>query len=270
MGRFRFTQKFGATPKAEDYNSIVDDFTTYINTTKLSADNISDESIRFRHLKRAPTILLFKDCGNEIWSSHSSLETRGLGGSWELYRDKATDVLNTLQLEYSADEDSPSTELVEFTLWYYPYSIAHSSEIAPAIKVGGSWTPLIEHRRAAGVGIGFYTDKWQAPYSPTPNSTAHLHHPFLQFAPSGYTGTGVGDTDRQGTIAYGGPIVCTITLGKNGIGGNALKDIQAYGMMIKHNLSLNNNAPADHNSGRKRSVCSKYDRLYLSLVARDN
>jgi hypothetical protein len=268
VARFTFTQKFGATPQADDYNSIVDDFTEYINTTKLVADNVADESIRFRHLKRAPTILLFKDCGNQIWSAHASLETRGRSGSWELYRDSATDALNSLQVEYSADEDAPATELVEFTLWYFPYSISEASEVAPAIRVGGVWTPLLEHRRAAGLSVGFYTDGWQAPYTPTP--TSHLHHPFLQFAPSGYTGTGTGEYDRQGTVAYGGPVVCTLTLGKGGIGGNALKDIEAYGMMIKHDLSLDNNAPVTHGDGRKRSVCSKYDRLYLSLVARDN
>tara|TARA_R110002110_G_scaffold30777_6_gene108897 strand:- start:319 stop:1089 length:771 start_codon:yes stop_codon:yes gene_type:complete len=255
--RFTFTQKFGARPSSEDYNTVKDDFLDYINTSKLTKDNVGDESIRFRHLKQSPTVMLFKDCGNAIWSAGAAISSIGLVGAWELYKDA---VVNTLQLVYSVNSDAPGTDLVEFTLWYYPYSFSYLSEVAPAIKVSGTWTPMIEHARPAGVGVGFYTEYEQLPYS-----LSHIPrvHPMLQYSPSITFGSG--QIDRLGTVGYGGPIVCTVTMKKS-----ELADVEAFGMMVKHNLDHDTLIPASEGIAKKESKCSVYDRLYLSLVARDN
>jgi hypothetical protein len=260
--RFTFTQKFGSTPSEDEYNSVKDDFLTYINTSKLSADNVADESIRFRHLSSVPVVSLFKDCGSAIWTAES-MTTIGRSGSWDLYRDTAVIANNTLQLDHSTDSDSPGTELVEFTLWYYPYSIAMGSEVAPAIKVSGAWQAMVEHRRSAGIGIGFYTPYEQLPYSGSFLSVAT--HPFIQYAPQSFTGRA--DLDRAGTVAYGGPIICTVTLSKAD-----LANVESFGMMVKHDTSLDYvlSAPSLKGVARKNSFCSVYDRLFLSLVARDN
>lgn len=260
--RFTFTQKFGSVPSEDEYNAIKDDFLAYINTSKLNADNIDDESIRFRHLSSPPTASLFKDCGNDIWNADSSITSIGRSGTWDLYKDTSAISTNTLQVDYSTDSDSPGTELVEFTLWYYPYSIAMTSEVAPATKISGTWTPMVEHRRAAGIGVGFYTPYEQLPYRPGPSSSTH---PFVQYAPQTFTGTG--DYDRAGTVAYGGPIICTVTLSKTD-----LSNVESFGMMVKHDTSLDypTSAPSTHNLARKVSKCSVYDRLFLSLVIRDN
>ena len=260
--RFTFTQKFGSVPSDDEYNAIKDDFLTYINTSKLNADNLSDESIRFRHLSSPPVVSLFKDCGSAIWNAYSSITDIGRSGVWELYRDTSVIANNTLQLDYSTDSDSPGTELVEFTLWYYPYSIAMPSEVAPAIKISGTWQAMVEHRRAAGIGIGFYTPYEQLPYTPNPSSSTH---PFVQYAPQ--TSTGTGNYDRAGTVAYGGPIICTVTLSKLD-----LANVESLGMMVKHDTSFDypTSVPSTWNLARKVSECSVYDRLFLSLVARDN
>lgn len=258
--RFTFTQKFGSTPSESDYNTIKDDFLDYINTVKLDKNNLEDESIRFRHLKRSPAILLFKDCGNDIWSAHSSLYSVGTSGSWELFKNSATEADNVCQIEYALNGDEPGTTLVEFTFWYYPYSFAHTSEVAPGMKVSGVWTPLVEHRRSSGIGVGFYTEYEQLPYTPNPSFTVH---PFLQYATVGNTGSG--EYDRQGTASYGGPIICTVTLSKSD-----LANVEAFGMMVKHDLALDSIPSPPKGYAYKRSRCSVYDRLFLSLVARDN
>lgn len=273
MSRFTFTQKLGDTPSSSEYNIVKDDFLTYINTTKLDQDNLEDEAIRFRHLRRAPVIALFKDCGNAIWASDDRINMLGrtlsagaTTGDWDLFRDKFDEADNTCQLEYNAAVDVADTVVLEFTFWYYPYSIYAASEVAPAvrIKATGSWIALTEHRRAAGVGIGFYTVTEQVPYDPDPS---WRNHPFTQFeTPPSFS---VGEIDRPGTVAYGGPIICTVGFDKDGASGYRLDQIDAFGMMVSHNTSRDT-ALILEEASVAISQCSKYDRLFLTLIARDN
>ena len=262
MPRFTFSQRLGSKPSEDSYNSIRDDFRAYINSDKLTADNLSDESIRFRHLKKSPVIFMFKDCGNAIWSRSSS-PGMGAGGAWTLYRDTIFESDNTLEIEYSIEGDEPGVDLVEFTIWYYPYSFSSNSEVAPAVYRSGAWVPLVEHRRAAGIGVGFQADGEQRPYDPNP-SDATVFHPFLQYS-STLTKTGVGSYDRPHTASYGGPVICTVLLSKED-----LANVTKLGMMFKLNTSKDVGFPADLGYGKHVTQSSRYDRLYLSVVARDN
>ena len=73
---------------------------------------------------------------------------------------------NPLELTHSVDTDAPGGDLVEFTTWFYPYSMSARCEVAPAVYRDGAWVPLIEHRRAVGIGSGFYGKLEQRPYRP--------------------------------------------------------------------------------------------------------
>lgn len=268
MARFTFTRKFGEAPTTDAYNSIVDDFANYINTDKLTKANLADESIRFRHLARSPAIVLHKDCSNDIWTTASgSAGLRGIGrsGSFELFD---TDP-SSCYLEYTCDADAPDVDLVEFTFWYYPYSISAWSEVCPAIRIAstGTWHALADYRRPAGIGVGFYTDRWQAPYNAEVGDKGNK----FMLAPVGGS-TFLGEADRLGTVAYGGPIICSITIPKEGIGGYTLRQIDRFGMMIKHSTSEDDIGTGAFTTrrGAKRSMCSNFDRLYLTLIARDN
>lgn len=257
MSRFTFSQRLGPTPSEGSYNGIAEDFKKYINSTKLSQDNISDESIRFRHLKRSPVIMIFKDCGNAVWNSAAPAEL-GRAGAWDLYRDTNAEADNTLEVTYAHSTDAPGGDLVEFTTWYYPYSMSARSEVVPAVYRDSAWVPLIEHRRPAGIGVGFYGKLEQPMYNPTGLS----RHPFLQF---GITyNTGVGSYDRPGTASLGGPVICTITMKRKDLVG-----VTKFGMMIKMDTSQDQ-TPAPSGLAYRDSRWSKYDRLYLSLVVRDN
>ena len=303
MPRFTFSKKFGDTPSAQDYNDIKDDFLDFINTTKLDRDNLQDESIRFRHLRKAPVLLLWKDCGNEIWSADNDI-LRGLGRAvalpvltttwgafeteWDLYKNTNLDASNTLQLEYSVDEDSPNVNLVEFCFYYYPYSISSNSQVAPAYFKDGEWVPIVEHRRYAGMAVGHYAPGDTVPY----DVGQHVYpggvgsrplvkpHPYImsmnfgEAAPhptSVAISTGVGDYDRLGTFAYGGPIVCSVLFKREDLDG-----VTKFGMMVKHDLSQDEAGDkTSYSSGAVYnyefySVCSVFDRLFMWLVARDN
>ena len=263
MPRFTFSQRLGSKPSEASYNSIRDDFRAYINSDKLTSDNLSDESIRFRHLKKPPVILMFKDCGNAIWSrgAVSGLGTGGAG--WTLYRDTPSESDNTLEIEYSIDGDEPGVDLVEFTIWYYPYSFSSNSEVAPAVYRSGAWVPLVDYRRPAGIGIGFQADGEQRPYTSNP-SDGLVFHPFLPYS-STLSKTGVGSYDRPHTASYGGPVICTVLLSKQD-----LANVTKLGMMFNLNASKNRVYSADLSYGLHVTQTSRYDRLYLSVVARDN
>ena len=273
MARFKFTQKFGATPSSTDYNTVVSDFTSYIDG-KLNKDNFQDESIRFRHLDSPATRIAFKDCSDDIWSADSSLSAVGRAGpffgTWQHYSDKSVSANSNCVVKNVAVSDLPGVDLVEFTLWYFPYSIYSESLIAPGIRIKatGSWVELTDHERPAGIAVGFYTESEQTPYNHDP--TVMPKHPMLTDR-TPYR-TGVGRQDRLRTIAYGGPIICTITVPKSGVtaGGTtyALEDIDAFGMMVKHNKSADLLKSLDKDVGVRTSMCSPYDRLYLSLIAR--
>ena len=93
MPRFTFSQRLESQPSEDSYNQIIEDFENFINTTKLDKDNLNNQAVRFRHLSSPPTVSLFADCGDFIWSTSTSynLATTGRSGSFELFKDNASD-----------------------------------------------------------------------------------------------------------------------------------------------------------------------------------
>ena len=121
-----------------------------------------------------------------------------------------------------------------------------------------AWVPLVEQKRPAGIGVGFYGGLEQ----PMLHPDGVAAHPFLQYGP--IITVGVGSYDRPGTAAYGGPIICTVTMKRAELVG-----VTKFGMMIKVDVGQDQKDGAP-GYGYRESRWSKYDRLYLSLVARDN
>ena len=289
MAKFKFSTRLDPkVASAEEYNAIKDDFNSYISLDHdLSQDNVEDESIRFRHLSAPATKILWKDCSDTIWSGSATIlndlgrdSPSGGFGEWEFY-DTVVGGTPNCALLYSLPLGVPvdNVDLLEFTLWYFPYSICADSEVAPAIRYAGSWNTLQKHKRKVGMGTGFYTYTDQVPYK-VDNTSATTYHPFLSGLDSADKRTGSGYKDRSGTVGYGGPIICTIKLPKTGFGktatfgGYALENIDAFGMAIRHRVD-NDRAGAvaevgmqHENYTTQESKCSMFDRLFLSLVIR--
>ena len=278
MARFTFTSKFGATPSSTDYNTIVSDFESYINTDKLTKDNLSDESIRFRHLEKNPTRLTFKDCTELLFNAHSSLFDLGRSGGYAIIKDTSAIADNRCILEYAFPEDeygrlAITGKSLEYTIWYYPYSVYEHTKIAPAVynSATSSWVVLTNHERYAGAAIGYYTQWEQAPYvvnNPSkPNNAMTYYSSKPQFERF--------SKDLPGTVAFGGPIICTLTFGKNGVGGVAAEDITKFGVAIQHDTSRDVTSVGSSYyerlwNGRHESRCTRYDKLFLSLVTRNH
>ena len=266
MPRFTFSQRLGSKPSESDYNTIKDDFLDYVNSTKFTKDNLRDETIRFRHMARPPTLMLFKDCGDAIWNGNES-HFFAYDDTWNLYSDSSSTASNTLQLDFELPAGAPGDqELVEFSFWYYPYSVSDSIKVAPALrnKNTGNWTRIADQSRFAGMAVGFWSGQEQPPYDPSRNGV--VRHPYLIAAPTSITG--VGSYDRPGTVGYGGPIICTVSLKKGD-----LVNVDAFGMMFKNNhtrdtWTITKNILGGP-FGHVRSRPSRLDRLYLMLVARD-
>ena len=279
MARFTFTSKFGATPSSTDYNSIVSDFETYINTDRLTKDNLADESIRFRHFEQNPTRLAFKDCTELLFNAHSNLYNIGRSGGWGIISDTNAAPTNGCILEYAFPEDDygrltvTTGKSLEYTIWYYPYSVYEHTKIAPAVynTATGTWVMLSNHERYAGATIGYYTQWEQAPYvvnNPDKPKNAMSYYSskprFDQFS-----------KDLPGTVAFGGPIICTLTFGKSGVGGVSIEDIGKFGVAIQHDTSrdvtsVGSSFVESTWNGRHESRCTRFDKLFLSLVTRNH
>mgnify|MGYP003639919811 FL=1 len=261
-GRFTFSRKFGDSPSETDYNVIRKDFNTYINSEKMGPDNVEGEAVRFRHLKQSQSIAKFKDCGNLIWSSTNTI-MNGLSpsDSYEIYRNTSAEADNDCQILHNSPEGADDGDLLQYSFWYYPYSLSSTTRVAPGIRIKatGAWVALTSHERRLGVGIGFFNMFEQNPYRHNPDFRIH---PYLYSSTT--PNTGAGSTDRLGTVAYGGPVICTVTIPKSGISGYKLKEIDAFGMMVR----VDKRVDAAH--GNRMAACSVYDRLFLSLVSRDN
>lgn len=285
MPRFTFTQRLESSPSEDSYNQIIEDFQNFINVTKLDKDNLNNQAVRFRHLSGHPTISLFKDCGDDIWNCPADIELQGRPGtSFELFRDQSAEANTNCLVEYTPNSDivSDGGPIVEFTFWYYPYSINHNSVVCPAVRdiSSGNWHAINAYSRYAGIGVGFYTGREQPPYNPDHDDTPGMStqraqgtHPFLAYS-SLTLFTGDGRLDRLGTVAYGGPIICTMGLSNQSLVdsiGLKLTDIDGYGMMIKHDRSEDDESnPQVFGRAIRTSKCSRFDRLYLHLVARGN
>tara|TARA_R110000787_G_scaffold135191_1_gene247500 strand:- start:1502 stop:1717 length:216 start_codon:yes stop_codon:yes gene_type:complete len=70
--------------------------------------------------------------------------------------------------------------------------------------------------------------------------------------------------DRPGTASVGGAVICTVTLKRVDLIG-----VTKFGMMMKLDPSQDETAPPS-GYGYHDTRWSKYDHLYLMLVARDN
>jgi hypothetical protein len=259
--RFKIARSFGDSPSSEDYDEIRKSFNAYlrdgVGAGVMTGNNVDGESIRFRHLKSNPTKARFKDCSNFIWSATTSTIGSLGDDTYSIFRDTALVADNNCQIDYSPPSAFESGNLLQFSFWYYPYSLSSRCLVAPGIKVGGSWIALTDYERRVGVGCGFYSQFDGNPYSSEPGFRIH---PYLQ--QTSYLKTGVGSYDRLGTVAYGGPVICTVTIPSSGISGYDITSISAFGMMVKRDVS--NIFP------RAVPKCTVYDRLFLSLITRDN
>ena len=284
MPRFTFTRGLSNNPSSEDYNQIVTDFKDFIHTTKLSEENLENKSVRYRHIVSPPTILLAKDCSEEIWNADADFKFENIGryDEYGLYRDTKERVDTRLKIDYTGRDDSIGGHpLLEFNIWYYPYTIHSKSKIAPGIRIAatGEWVAVPAFAKHAGAVVGFHTKYSQPAYTGSrlnvPGESLYKmrgKHPFFtEEIPYGTGGSATGEArfDRLGTVAYGGPIICTMSLGKAGIGGYKLDEIDAYGMMIKHDRTLDSYVGGYRDQALRNSRVSRHDRLFLSLVVRE-
>lgn len=311
MSRFSFSQKFGSRPSTADYSAIKKDFEDYLNTGSLTKDNLESESIRFRHLAESPVGLKFKDCSDAIWASTSSwmnlLGKNSSGGfdDWEIYSD--TDHLgsgagyydNNCYIKHESPANAPDGNVLQFTFWYYPYQLHSVCRVAPAIlsiresTVDGvpralTWSVMTGHARRIGSGAGFFAGLESNPYS---YDRDRIVNPIDNWTITPSKASRTRETECLGTVAYGGPVSCTITIPKeglyhNGESGNMhlsssykpthLKpeDIVGYGMAVR--IPRSSAVPSgdeysvDYDGSlRMISACTTYDRLFMSLVTKD-
>jgi len=148
------------------------------------------------------------------------------------------------------------------------------------------WHVMTGYARRIGSGAGFYGGLESNPYDVDRSYIAHPYNStFVAEALPGSIG-------RPGTVAYGGPVSCTITVPKEGLyhsgeasevhlnvgyGETTIKpsDILGYGMAVR--IPFASAVPSGDEyaldyvgSVRMYSACSTFDRLFLSLVTRDS
>lgn len=291
MARFTFSrQLFKQQPNKRHYNEVLNDFKRVVNGGRLTSDNVEDGAIRFRHLKGSTSILLYKDCSDDIFEYGSpdspvvNMGFIGRTGDFDIYRTGDTDALNTAKLWYTPT--SPNDDkVIDFTIEYYPYNGSALTEICPAIQLAGTttWIKLTDYSKKLGILAGQSTTYDHTPYAPLSNE--YPNHPVLVNLSAATRKTGNPRTDRLHSGAVPQCVRLNLQIGKevtNDGTTHPAANIQAYGMAIKHDLSTDvpdgwKLSPTGLWDGiiapvvdyvRFRSSCSRFDHLNLILVAR--
>tara|TARA_R100001082_G_scaffold110983_1_gene92709 strand:+ start:1280 stop:2269 length:990 start_codon:yes stop_codon:yes gene_type:complete len=303
--RFSFTKKLGPKPSSAEYNSLLDDFTAYLDSSSvgggITRHNLEAESIRFRHLEENPVRVKFKDCSESIWKATPANLTRTCynpsgayktpQGRWDLFSNSSTrfgahatdGVFHDLMIRHNVDPDEPlDRDLAQISLWYYPYQLHQEVAVCPAVLTKGiigadqyHWHPLSQHRRRLGIGVGFYGELEAVPYDV--NRDGGIVHPYANVG-SGTVDPSVlpASVTRPGTAAHGGPVICTATLPRDGIllpshtkhyDGSS---IDAYTVNLSDIIGFGMMVkifPESQND-HQTSRCSVYDRLFINLVTR--
>jgi hypothetical protein len=286
MARFTFSrQLFKQQPNKRHYNEVINDFKRVVNGGRLTADNLEDEAIRFRHLKGPTSILLYKDCADDIFRFGSGTVTAlaprlthiGRFGSFDIYKTGETDALNTAKLWYTPPSPNDA-KIIDFTIEYYPYNGSPHTEICPAIQPVGStgWIALTDYSKKLGLIAGQSSVLDYTPYKAL--SDQYPHHPVLTSLGVATRSTGNPRTDKLHTGAIPQCVRLNMQIGKeisNDGSTYRTDEIQAYGMAIRHDVATDVephvqssliDGYADY--VHFRSSCSRFDHLNLIIVAR--
>ena len=299
MSKFTFSrQLFKQHPNKRHYNEVINDFKRVINGSRLTSDNVRDEAISFRHLKGPTSLLMYKDCTDDIWDygnedsgNPDNFFKVGRSG-WSVYRTGDSDAENKSKLYYTAPPLESGLKVLDFTIEYWPYNAGPNTEITIAIQKKGTlaWTICEKFSKKCGILAGQSSAYDHPPYKPLNYFTNAVYHPCLALL-SGTGGesnkhTGRSRTDRLHTGAVPHCVRINAQIGKTidaGVGSAVdlvkTEDIQAYAMAIKHDTSMDKH-PNLMDSGytlwtsevrdftRFVSQCSRFDHLNLIMVAR--
>jgi len=278
MARFKFSKRILVDkPNSGDINQINKDFETFLDS-KLSNDNVKDESIRFRHLLKPASMLLYKDCSEDLFNygctptsaEDTELNLIGRTPGFDIIKTAAAEADNTAKIwfRHSGSAPSLSDKLLEVTMIYHPYSASAKSQVAPAYQLKGSssWVVMTDYAKYIGLKAGKSGKLDCQPYSPV---HAYPFHPCLQWLPTvNDRKTGRPRTDVLSSVAFGAGVTINFQLSNDGIDGNKLEAIQAFGLAIDHDKDNDIEEPGTPQVYFK-SQCTRYDKLILMIAARD-
>tara|TARA_R100001594_G_scaffold45507_1_gene78417 strand:- start:1688 stop:2596 length:909 start_codon:yes stop_codon:yes gene_type:complete len=258
MPRFKFSQRIlNKFPNKSDINQINDDFETYINDTGIPTENVSDESIRFRHLVEAPTVLLYSEAGEAIYNAG----TIGAPGSITSFYGASSASFIPYRTVHLSDSLADATvapfsysgsiasgKVLEITIVYYPYNQCPKTEVCIMYHISGepedTWHAMEASARTIGMKAG-----WSGLFDITPFNPGrglsleqgfYRHrHPVLGrlSMTSVYNKTGVRKHDVSKCVAHGGRVVLQRQIGTEGINGVSLSKIDGFRMGIKADLT---------------------------------
>ena len=179
MSRFKFSERILTKfPNKSDMNSIKDDFESYINDSKIPADNVSDESVRFRHLAKSPTIIVYRNPVQEIYeagtvgspgstSQFYSRTTTGFKPYRTVYPDSTDD---KCALKFNYEGSGVSGKVIELTIIYKPYNIHPKTQVCIMYHIKGAdeddWVAIEATKKSIGMKAGFSSPWDMTPYNP--------------------------------------------------------------------------------------------------------
>ena len=288
MSRFKFSKRIlTGKPNSDAINEINKDFESFIGT--LGNENVSDESIRFRHLSEPGTLIAYNDCSEDLFkygckpnstlSPDTGLLDIGTGSSFEVIRTSGGEADNKAKLFIRHDGNSPSAKakVLEVTMLYYPYSSSAKTEIAPAYQPAGSfgWIIMTEESRTIGIKAG---RSHMADTQPYCIESEYPSHPVLTGMPT-VTSQYIGDPrkDSLASSAVAAPVTITFQVATRVSPGQSyskpLSEIQAFGLSIKHHTDDDALLTADEAdlAGQVyfKSRCCLRDKLVMYAVMRD-
>ena len=206
MSKFTFSrQLFKQHPNKRHYNEVINDFKSVVNGGKITSENLRDESISFRHLKGPTSILLYKDCADDIFrfGNGSTSHLLALIGqtAYGVYKTGETDSLNTAKLWYTPEDPEGGVKIADFTIEYYPYNAGPRTKIAPCFQRVGSegWVVMDQFEKRCGIVAGQSAIHDVTPYKPTKDR--YPVHPVLSRLSSTNNSTGRPRTDKLHTGA---------------------------------------------------------------------
>tara|TARA_R110002051_G_scaffold240722_1_gene301154 strand:- start:1926 stop:2786 length:861 start_codon:yes stop_codon:yes gene_type:complete len=285
MARFKFSKRIlEDKPNSSDINQINSDFEDFFND-KLNNENIKDESIRFRHLLKPASMMLYKDCSEDLFTYGcypTSAEGTGLnqigrtGVTFDMIKTANTEADNTAKIYFKHDGVMPSQDgkLFEVTMMYHPYSASARSRVAPAFqdKLSGNWVVMSDFEKYIGIKAGRSGEFDCQPYGPV---HPYPYHPCLGWLPTASKRkTGNPRTDMLASVAFGAGVTINFQVGPEGISHgdgllHPLQNIQAFGLAINHDRDNDIGIPGIPAQIYFKSQCTRYDKLIFFIIARD-
>ena len=300
MARFKFSKRIltdDVQPNYKDINQINATFKRFLESG-LNNENVSDESIRTRHMVQPGTAIAYVDCSDDLFNYgtteggtsvdhpgvHHGLIEAGHYGGFSIIKtaDDEDDNKAKLWVRHDGRNPSPGKKLFEVTMIYHPYSSSARTEVAPAYQSVGSsaWVVMQDLKKAVGLKAGRSATGDVPPYRGF--NMDYPTHPCLGgMATESKRKTGNPRTDCIQSVAHGAPVIINFQVGDKLVDGKPIEEVQAFGLAIFHNLDRDMHEPIPSDAVYPhtgdgpfsriyfKSICTLHDKLIMMITARD-